>query len=194
MSNKIQTRKWLGLALIAVAIVVFVAGVNFSGAMFHGSRFHPGMLHPGMADRGARAYGHHMGPGMMMQGWHSMYGPGSMMSGGGVMPRIEYLEDLHLSEQQEAAIESVRAATGQGRLSLLEVLDDAVGTLSELLLADSPDPAAVGQQYARCAELRRQLLELEMTEWQRISEILNQSQRERVKRWHRYWMGYAGIG
>lgn len=190
MSNSVKTRKWLGVALICLGVLVWLGGGG--GAFFgrlDGHGFH----------RGMHGYGHHMdGPSMMWPDWHSMGDQTFGMSGVGMVPGmgmmvvLEYGDELDLSADQRRRISEVRAQTQEDRQRLLDRWREARQKMNAMLRADNPDPVATGQQYARCAELGRQLFEQEMSEWRRIDEILTEAQRQDVRNWRRRSIEYGG--
>ena len=210
-TRRANPRKWLAIAMIALGVIIVVASLSIgrSGYYPHGmygmygaggygpgmygmygaGRYGPGMYSPGMYAHPYRQYGDHMaGNGPMWGGWVGAYGmpyPGAMMFDGNPMPGLVMMRGLDLKQDQQARIDAIESQAGEKRRNLIESLNAENGKLNALLLGESIDTGALTEQYARCAQLRRQLFELGLDERQRIDAVLNDEQRRQWRRWQR---------
>jgi Spy/CpxP family protein refolding chaperone len=133
-----------------------------------------GMMGPGM-----------MGPGMMGQGYgmmgQGMMGPG-MMRGYGPM----WLPDL--KEDQQKKITAIYEELHKKRWDLITKLQGEYATLRGLYAADKRDPAAIGDQYKKISELRRQMVEQSVEAHNRMEAVLTKEQKERLRSYGPGWM------
>ncbi|QKO22599.1 Spy/CpxP family protein refolding chaperone [Rhodoferax sp. BAB1] len=134
---------------------------------------------PGMMRGQGQAYGY--GPGMMGGG---MMGGGSMMGGMGLGP----LQALDLNEQQQTRINQIRDETRRKNWDTMGKLMDEQARLRDLLAAEKRDPAAIGKQSMKLADLRRQLLEASIESHNRIEALLSKEQRDQLRSYRRGWM------
>jgi len=185
-----RNRKWLGIGFLAIAIMmmlILLAGIP-SGFYGHMSNGMHGYGHPGY---GPHEYaGHMMGYGSMSHGWLGgppIHGSGIMMRGLPMMPWSEFTSELVLTAEQQQRIAAIREQSDDNRSELLDRLDGEQRKLVGLLDADDPDPALTGTQFARAADLRRQLLELGLDERRRIDAVLTREQRNKVRKQRRAW-------
>ncbi len=128
---------------------------------------------PGMMRGQGRAYGY--GPGMM---------GGGMMGGMGLGP----LQALDLNEQQQTRINQIRDETRRKNWDTMGKLLDEQARLRDLLAAEKRDPAAIGKQSMKLADLRRQLLEASIESHNRIEALLSKEQRDQLRSYRRGWM------
>lgn len=174
--------KWLGIGLIAVGVIIFVVSLSGPGPGYYGHGMH------GMYDRPYSRFGHHMmGNGSVWGGWmghHGMPYPG-MMSGMSIMPGPQAMRGLDLDEQQQQRIDALQEQVSEKRWKLLESLRAENRKLESLGLGDRIDPGAMTEQYARCAQLRRQIFELALEERQQVDEVLTDEQRNELRQWRR---------
>lgn len=149
----------------------------------YGSGYGPGMM--GGYGRGGmmggygpgdgQAYGPGYGPGMM-----GGYGRGGMMGYGGL---------LDLNEQQLAKIDQIQDETRRKNWSVMGKLQDEQAHMRDLFSADKRDPAAIGKQAMKIAELRRQLLEASVEAHNRIEALLTKEQKDQLRSYRRRgWM------
>lgn len=138
-----------------------------------------GMMGPGMMGHG---YGM-MGPGMMGQGMmgYGMMGPG-MMRGYGPM----WLPDL--KEDQQKKVSAIFEELHKKRWDLMTKMQGDYAKLRELYAADKRDPAAIGNQYKKISDLRRQIVELSVDASNRMEAVLNKEQKERLRSYGPGWM------
>jgi len=143
----------------------------------------PGMM-GGYGGPGQGPYG----PGMMRgQGQSYGYGPGmmgGMMGGMGLGP----LQALDLNEQQQTRINQIRDETRRKNWETMGKLLDEQARLRDLLAAEKRDPAAIGKQSMKMADLRRQLLEASIDSHNRIEALLSKEQRDQLRSYRRGWM------
>jgi len=134
---------------------------------------------PGMMRGQGQAYGY--GPGMM---GGRMMGGGGMMGGMGLGP----LQALDLNEQQQTRINQIRDETRRKNWETMGKLLDEQARLRDLLAAEKRDPAAIGKQSMKMADLRRQLLEASIDSHNRIEALLSKEQRDQLRSYRRGWM------
>ncbi len=147
----------------------------------------PGMM-GGYGGTGQGPYG----PGMM-RGQGQGYGPGMMgggMMGGGMMGGMGLgpLQALDLNEQQQTRINQIRDETRRKNWESMGKLMDEQARLRDLLAAEKRDPAAIGKQSMKLADLRRQLLEASIESHNRIEALLSKEQRDQLRSYRRGWM------
>jgi Spy/CpxP family protein refolding chaperone len=126
-------------------------------------------------------YGSGYGPGMMGGGMMGGYGRGGMM---GLGP----LHALDLNEQQLAKINQIQDETRRKNWSVMGKLQDERAHMRDLFLADKRDPAAIGKQAMKIADLRRQLLEAQVDAHNRVETLLTKEQKEQLRNLRRGWM------
>lgn len=149
-----------------------------SGMMGHGMMGQGyGMMGPGMMGQGM------MGPGMMGQGMmgYGMMGPG-MMRGYGPM----WLPDL--KEDQQKKISTIYEELHKKRWDLMAKMQGEYATLQGLYAADKRDPAAIGNQYKKISDLRRQMVEQSVEAHNRMEAVLTKEQKERLRSYGPGWM------
>lgn len=112
------------------------------------------------------------GPGMMGGGMMS----GGMMGGMGLGP----LQALDLDEQQQTRINQIRDETRRKNRETMGKLMDEQARLR--------DPATIGKQSMKMADLRRQLLEASIESHNRIEALLSKEQRDQLRSYRRGWM------
>ncbi len=132
----------------------------------------------GMMRGQGQSYGY--GPGMMGGGMMS----GGMMGGMGLGP----LQALDLNEQQQTRINQIRDETRRKNWDTMGKLMDEQARLRDLLAAEKRDPAAIGKQSMKLADLRRQLLEASIESHNRIEALLSKEQKDQLRSYRRGWM------
>jgi Spy/CpxP family protein refolding chaperone len=137
---------------------------------------------PGMMRGQGQSYGY--GPGMMGGGMMSGMMGGGMMGGMGLGP----LQALDLNEQQQTRINQIRDETRRKNWDTMGKLLDEQARLRDLLAAEKRDPAAIGKQSMKLADLRRQLLEASIESHNRIEALLSKEQRDQLRSYRRGWM------
>lgn len=152
------------------------------GGMMGGYGYGPG---PG--------YGQGYGPGMMggygRGGMMGGYGPGYGHGYGPGMMGLGPLQALDLNEQQLAKINQLQDETRRKNWSVMGKLQDEQAHMRDLFSADKRDPAAIGKQAMKIAELRRQLLEASVEAHNRIEALLTKEQKDQLRSYRRRgWM------
>lgn len=149
----------------------------------------PGM----MRGRGAAGEGYGYGPGMM-GGYGPRYGGGmgAMMGmmgvdGHGMMGLGPYYL-LDLNEQQRGKVSQIQDEMRKKNWEVVGKLIDEQARLRDLYAADKRDPAVIGKQSMKIAELRRQLVEASVDTHNRIEALLSKEQKERLRRFGPGWM------
>lgn len=137
------------------------------------------------------------GPGMMGgygsgrggygSGMMGGYGSGMMGGGfgGGMMGPFHGLD---LSDQQRSKINQIQDETRRKNWDVMGKLLDEQARLRDLFTGDKRDPAAIGKQSMKIAELRRQLLEASVDAHNRMEALLTKEQKERLRGFGRGWM------
>lgn len=126
------------------------------------------------------------------------YGPG-MMGGGGMMGGYGYgrggmmglgpLQALDLSNEQLGKINQIQDETRRKNWGVMGKLIDEQSHMRDLFLADRRDPAAIGKQAMKIADLRRQMLEASVDAHNRVEALLSKEQREQLRNgYRRGWM------
>lgn len=148
---------------------------------------------PGMMGGGPGPGG--WGPGMMggygaRQG--GMGGMGAMMGmmgigGHGMMGMGPYYM-LDLTEAQRVKIGQLQDEMRKKNWEVVGRMLDEQSRLRDLYAADKRDPAAIGKQSMKIADLRRQLIEASVDAHNRIEALLTKEQKERLRRFGPGWM------
>jgi Spy/CpxP family protein refolding chaperone len=207
VSKEFMMKKKVILSVVtAVSVLAFVpalhadsparpdgaSGPSWTERWFGGG---PGM----MWGRGSGGDGYGWGPGGMMGGYGSRYGGGygyggmgAMMGmmgigGHGMMGMGPYYM-LDLNDQQRAKIGQIQDEMRKKNWEVMGKLLDEQARLRDLYVADKRDPAAIGKQSMKVAELRRQLLEASVDAHNRIEALLTKEQKERLRRFGPAWM------
>jgi len=126
------------------------------------------------------------------------WGPG-MMGGGGMMGGYGYgrggmmglgaLQALDLSNEQLGKINQIQDETRRKNWGVMGKLIDEQSHMRDLFLADRRDPAAIGKQAMKIADLRRQMLEASVDAHNRVEALLSKEQREQLRNgYRRGWM------
>ena len=184
----------IAAALTAVAFVV-TAHVAFAQtapkadmpsppASSYGCEMGSGMM--GGSGQGHGAHRQGMmggGPGMMMGGG----GPGMMGGGPGMMGMGMYAA-LDLTDQQRAKIARIFEDMRKKNWDTLGKVMDESATLRDLYDAPTHDPAAIGRQTVKIAELKRPIIESMVTAHDQIEALLTTEQKDRLRDFGRGWM------
>lgn len=160
------------------------AGGYGPGMMWGGG---PGAYGPGMmGGYGRGRYGY--GPGMMGAYGGGGWGMGGMMgfAGPGMMGGSLYALDL--SDQQRTQINQIQDEVRKKNWDVMGKLIDEQAHLRDLYAAEKRDPAAIGKQTVRMAELQRQLVEASVEAHNRIEALLSKEQKGRLRSFGPGWM------
>lgn len=140
-----------------------------------GGMMGPGMMGPGMMGPGM------MGLGMMGQGMmgHGMMGHGMM--GQGMMEGMGMLAGVDLSDEQRKRLYAIHDGARKQHWDLMGRIMDERTKLRDLYMADKHDPAAIGAEYQRIFDLRRQMIEASVTAHNQAEEVLTPEQRQALR-------------
>ena len=123
------------------------------------------------------------GPGMMGHGYGGMMGHGyGMMGGYGPMG----LPDL--KEDQQKKITAIYEELHKNRWDLMTKMQGEYAAMRGLYAADKRDPAAIGNQYKKISELRRQMVEQSVDAHNRMEDVLTREQKGRLRSYGPGWM------
>jgi Spy/CpxP family protein refolding chaperone len=155
----------------------------------------------GPAMMGAYGMGHHYGPGRMagygpggggpatMNGAcdQGAYGPGMMRGhwrggmGGFESMGMGFYGALDLSDAQQTKLAAIRDEMRRTHWESMGKLIDERLRMRDLMAADKPDPAAVGKQSMKVAELQRKLLEARIEARNRMESLLTPEQKDALR-------------
>jgi Spy/CpxP family protein refolding chaperone len=141
-----------------------------------------GMMSPGMMGQGMMGSGM-MGQGMMGHGYGGMMGQGYGMMGGYVPM---WLPDL--KEEQQKKISAIYEELHKKRWDVMTRMQGEYATLRGLYAADKRDPAAIGNQYKKIGELRRQMVEQSVDAHNRMEALLTKEQKGKLRSFGPAWM------
>jgi Spy/CpxP family protein refolding chaperone len=188
-TRRANPRYWFSIAMIVVGFAILVVvSLSAIGPGYFGPGMHTKYGH-GMYAHPYERYGYPMAGGEPMGGaWKGSYGmffPGPMMLDINMMPGVEAMRGLNLTQDQLARIESVQSQAEEKRWNLLESLRAESEKLEALLLRDGIETGALSEQYTLCAQLRRRIFDLGVKERQQVDQILTDAQRRQWHRWQR---------
>ena len=109
-------------------------------------------------------------------GWGG--GPGMMGSYG---PGLGPYGRLNLSDQQRIQINQIQEQVRQRHWNLMGQMRDESARLRGMMATDRPDPAAVGQQQMKVADIHRQMLESSVEARNRIEAFLTNEQKAQLR-------------
>ena len=113
---------------------------------------------------------------------HGMMGEHGMMMGSN-MYRM-----LNLSDDQRARIGKLSDALNHDNWAKQGLINDESAKLRDLYDADKRDPAAIGEEYKKVFDLKRQMIESYLNTQNQIEEILTPEQRAQMKDLQRHHM------
>lgn len=126
---------------------------------------------------------------MMMGHGHGMmggYGEG-MMGGHGMMmesPRMHMVMSLNLSDDQRAKINKLSDALQHKNWDREGMIRDESAKLRDLYEADKRDPKAIGAEYQKIFDLKRQMIEDMVDTQNHVEELLTADQLRQLKDMH----------
>lgn len=178
-------KAWIVAALTAASVGIGAQPQSAPPGYGHGMM--GGYAGPGMMGGYGYSPGH--GPGMM-GGYGYGYGAGMMGGyGRGGMMGLGHLYGLNLSNEQLAKINQIQDEIRKKNWGLMGKLLDEQAQMRDLLLADKRDPAAIGKQAMKMADLRRQMLEANVDAHNRIEALLSKEQKDQLRNSYRSgWM------
>ena len=134
-------------------------------------------------------YGH----GMM--GGHEGGMMGGMMGGFDMMmesPRIHMVMALDLSEEQRSKINKLSDDLQHKNWAAMGLIMDESAKLRNLYEADKRDPKAIGNEYQKIFDLKRQIIEAMVDTQNHVEELLTPEQLKQLKDKRRKFEGMHG--
>lgn len=193
-----DNRKWLGLLLIVLAVAFAVGGLvgnhhmqmrwlepmsgTYSRWGMDAAMMNPRAMHGMALDRG-------MMHGDFMLGFEA----DEMMGGLHMMTWSAAARILDLNDQQRNQIARIQDEVREKQWVLLGKLRDERFQLERILRSAGAEAVVVGEQYAKVADLQRQLLELSVGSRNSVDALLNQEQRVQLRNWWRSAMCGRGF-
>jgi Spy/CpxP family protein refolding chaperone len=95
---------------------------------------------------------------------------------------------LDLTDQQRAKITRIFEDMRKKNWDTLGKVMDESATLRDLYEAPTHDPAAIGRQTVKIAELKRPIIESMVTAHDQIEALLTADQKERLRNFGRGWV------
>ena len=95
---------------------------------------------------------------------------------------------LDLTDQQRAKIVRIFEDMRKKNWDSMGKVMDESATLRELYNAPAHDPAAIGRQTVKIAELRRPIIESMVAAHDEIAALLTTEQKDRLRNFGRGWM------
>jgi Spy/CpxP family protein refolding chaperone len=96
-------------------------------------------------------------------------------------PNMHLLGALSLSKEQHAKINQLSDELKHNNWTTLGLINDETAKLRDLYEADKRDPAAIGKEYQKVFDLKRQMIETYLNAQNRIEEILTPEQLAKLK-------------
>jgi len=120
---------------------------------------------------GGHGMGEHHGHGMMEGAGYEM-----MME-----PDMHLIGALALSKDQQSKIQKLSDELKHNNWATQGLINDETANLRDLYEADKRDPAAIGKEYQKVFDLKRQMIETYLNTQNRIEEILTPEQLAKMK-------------
>jgi len=182
--NRKHLRAWLAVVVLSAASATSMAQSSGMGAgMMDGAAgqgMGPGMKHGMMGGDGPASCGHHMMEGGMAggsgHGMGMMSGKGPNMGAGMMAGHAGHLPP-DLTDKQRSAINKVHDEFAKKQWELGGKLLDEHPRLRDLYEAQPRDPKAIGAQYAKIFDVRRQMIELTIDMHNRVDAMFTKEQR-----------------
>lgn len=128
---------------------------------------------------------HEMMEGCMMGGgMMGGMGGGMMGMGGGMMmgsPRMHMIMALDLTDDQRAKINKLHDELQHKNWERMGLIQDETAKLRDLYEADRRDPKAIGAEYQKIFDLKRQIIEAIVDTQNHIEDVLTPDQRAHLK-------------
>lgn len=96
-------------------------------------------------------------------------------------PNMHLLGALALSKEQHSKINQLSDELKHNNWTTLGLINDETAKLRDLYEADKRDPAAIGKEYQKVFDLKRQMIEAYLNTQNRIEEILTPEQLAKLK-------------
>ena len=107
-----------------------------------------------------------------------MEGPGADMM---MEPDMHLLKGLALGKEQQAKINQLADELKHNNWATQGLINDESAKLRDLYEADKRDPAAIGKEYQKVFDLKRQMIETYLDTQNRIEEVFTPEQRAKIK-------------
>ena len=109
---------------------------------------------------------------------HEMMGLDSDMM---MEPDMHLLGALSLNKEQQSKINKLSDELKHNNWATHGLINDETAKLRDLYEADKRDPVAIGKEYQKVFDLKRQMIETYLETQNRIEEILTPEQRAKMK-------------
>ena len=96
-------------------------------------------------------------------------------------PNMPILNALTLSEEQHSKISQLSDQLKHDNWAKQGLINDETAKLRDLYEADKRDPAAIGKEYQKIFDLKRQMIETYLDAQNHIEEVLTPEQRATLK-------------
>jgi len=110
---------------------------------------------------------------------------GEMMGGEGFemmsKPDMHMLGALSLGKEQESKIKKLADELKHNNWATQGLINDETAKLRELYEADKRDPIAIGKEYLKIFDLKRQMIESDLNTQNHVEEILTPEQLAKMK-------------
>ena len=110
--------------------------------------------------------------------YHDYHG---MMGGQGMMMGVGRYHMLNLSADQRARISKLSDQLNHDNWAKQRMINDESAKLRDLYEADKRDPAAIGEEYSKIFDLKRQMIEAYLATENQIEDVLTPEQRDQLK-------------
>ena len=90
---------------------------------------------------------------------------------------VQPMEMLNLSDEQRAQLGAIGQETQVAIMTIMRDMYTQSGTLRGLFQAMPPDPASIGSAYGKMFDLQRQVIETNVTAFNRYMGVLSDEQR-----------------
>lgn len=111
-----------------------------------------------------------------------------MMGGQGMMMDAGRYHMLNLSADQQAKISTLSDQFNHDNWAKQGMINDESAKLRDLYEADKRDPAAIGEEYKKIFDLKRQMIEAYLTVQNQIDDVLTPEQRAQMKALYQHHM------
>ncbi len=113
--------------------------------------------------------------------YHGMRDGYGMMGSHGMMMGVGIYSMLSLSADQQAKISKLSDELNHDNWAKQGLINDESAKLRDLYEADKRDPAAIGEEYKKIFDLKRQMIEAYLTAQNQIDAVLTPEQRAQMK-------------
>ncbi len=103
------------------------------------------------------------------------------MGGQGMMMGVGRYHMLNLSADQQSRISKLTDQLNHDNWAKQGMINDESAKLRDLYEADKRDPAAIGEEYKKIFDLKRQMIEAYLATQNQIEDLLTPEQRDQLK-------------